>query len=349
MHFPKVVVITGASAGVGRALARKFASEGCYVALIARGQKGLESALEEVRQLGGDGMIFPLDVADYDSVDEAAEEIEYRLGPIDIWVNNAMLSVFGNFLEVTPKEFKRVTEVSYLGYVHGTYAALKRMRHRNWGTIVQVSSALAFRSIPLQSAYCGAKHAIEGFTDSIRSELLHEKSAVKLTSVILPAINTPQFKWSANRMGMMSQPVPPIYQPEIAAEGIYYAAIHQKRNFYVGARTLPIVKSTLIAPSIGDYFLAKYGFSLQQTDTPLPKHYQENLWRPLDENTDFGVHGDFNDRAVKHSWHVWLVTNKKKVFTLVGLGAAYLALRFGKKEEGLLEKLPELVRLNRVA
>ncbi|MFW7377684.1 MAG: SDR family oxidoreductase [Oligoflexus sp.] len=327
MRRRKVAVVTGASAGVGRAVACEFAMKGYVIALIARGKKGLEAALQDVRELGSDGMIIPLDVADYEAVEKAADDIEEQLGPIDVWVNNAMISVFGNFLDVKPEDFKRVTEVSYLGFVHGTYAALRRMRLRNRGTIVQVSSSLAYRSIPLQSAYCGAKHAIEGFTDSLRSELIHDRSDVRLTTVQLPAINTPQFKWSANLMGVKSQPVPPIYQPEIAAKGIYFAAKQQLRNFRVGAMTDLIIKSSLLAPRIGDLYLAKNGIKDQQTGEALPKSYRDNLWKPLDDQTDFGAHGDFDRVATQHSWHLWFSINKIKLFTIFGLATAFVAYK----------------------
>src|SRR5918992_2394489 len=231
---PEVVVITGASAGVGRATVREFARRGAHVALIARGRDGLEGARREVEGMGGRALVLPLDVADADAVEQAAEVAERELGPIDVWVNNAMLSVFSPVMKTRPEEYRRVTEVTYLGYVYGTLAALRRMVPRDRGAIVQVGSALAYRGIPLQSAYCGAKHAIEGFTDSLRCELLHDGSRVRVTSVHLPALNTPQFSWVKSRLPRKAQPVPPIFQPEVAADAIVWATYHNRPEIYVG-------------------------------------------------------------------------------------------------------------------
>src|SRR5213593_4062264 len=250
MPSHNVVVITGASAGIGRATVREFAKHGAHIGLLARGALGLEAAREEVERLGGRALVIPADVANYDQVESAAEEVERKLGPIDIWINNAMVSVFSRFREMQPAEFRRVTEVSYLGVVHGTMAALRFMAQRNRGTIVQVGSALAYRSIPLQSAYCGAKHAIRGFTDSIRCELLHDRIDIHITAVHLPALNTPQFDWVKNRLPYKAQPVPPIFQPEVAARAIYWAAHHRRRELYVGGSTVAAIVGQKLAPGL---------------------------------------------------------------------------------------------------
>src|SRR5207249_2574199 len=249
---PRTTVITGASAGVGRAAALEFAREGARIGLIARGRAGLDAAKSEVEQLGGSALVVPVDVADAEAVESAAEQIEQQLGPIDVWVNNAMASVFSPIKEMTAAEFKRVTEVTYLGFVYGTLSALRRMLPRDRGSIVQVSSALAYRGIPLQAAYCGAKHAIQGFTESLRCELLHDKSNVRVTMVQLPAMNTPQFSWVKSRLPREPQPVPPIYQPEIAAEAIIYAAYHKHREMEVGMPTVVAVEGNKVFPGLMD-------------------------------------------------------------------------------------------------
>ncbi|HSU96341.1 MAG TPA: SDR family oxidoreductase, partial [Gemmatimonadaceae bacterium] len=245
---PEVVVITGASAGVGRATVRKFAQRGAHIGLIARGIDGLDGARRDVEACGGKALVFEVDVADADAVDAAASAVEGTLGPIDVWVNDAMTSVFSPFKEMTAAEFKRVTEVTYLGFVYGTMAALKRMLPRNRGTIVQVGSALAYRSIPLQSAYCGAKHAIAGFTDSIRCELIHDHSRVHITMVQMPALNTPQFGWVKSRLPNKPQPVPPIYEPEVAADAIFWAAHHRQREVWVGIPTIAAIVGNKFIP-----------------------------------------------------------------------------------------------------
>src|SRR5215218_2864905 len=261
---PEVVVITGASAGVGRATAREFARRGAHVALIARGRDGLEGARREVERAGGRALVLPLDVSDADAVEQAAELTVRELGPIDVWVNNAMLSVFSPVTEMRPEEYKRVTEVTYLGYVYGTLAALRRMLPRDRGVIVQVGSALAYRGIPLQSAYCGAKHAVQGFTESVRCELIHDGSGVKITMVQLPALNTPQFGWVRNRLPRKPQPVPPIYQPEVAADAIVWAARHYRREWVVGGSTALAIAGDKVAPGLGDWYLARQGYDAQQ-------------------------------------------------------------------------------------
>src|SRR6266576_2117120 len=247
---PEVVVITGASAGVGRATAQAFARRGARLGLIARGPDGLEAARKEVAQLGGSALVFAVDVSDAEKVEEAAARVEEEFGPIDIWVNNAMVSVFSPVKEMTADEYKRVTEVTYLGVVYGTLSALRRMLPRDRGCIVQVGSALAYRSIPLQSAYCGAKHAVEGFTQSLRCELLHDKSNVRITMVQLPAMNTPQFSWVKSRLPRKPQPVPPIYQPEIAADAIVYAAHNDRREVQVGLPTVVAIEVNKIMPGM---------------------------------------------------------------------------------------------------
>src|SRR5438094_9404407 len=262
----EVLVITGASAGVGRATARKFARHGAWIALLARGTDGLEAAQREVEELGGTAIVIPVDVANAEQVEAAAARIEIDLGKIDIWINNAMVSVFSPIKEMTPEEFRRVTEVTYLGCVYGTLAALKRMLPRDHGTIVQVGSALAYRGIPLQSAYCAAKHAIQGFCDSLRCELLHDKSGVRLTMVQLPALNTPQFGWVKSRLPRKAQPVPPIFQPEVAAEAICFAAHNPRREFYVGAPSVAVITVNKFAPALLDHYLARTGYDSQQHD-----------------------------------------------------------------------------------
>src|SRR5881227_288395 len=262
------VVITGASAGVGRAVARKFARHGARIGLLARGVDGLQAAQREVEKLGGEALMIPTDVANAEQVESAAAQIEAQLGEIDIWINNAMTSVFSPIKQMTAEEFRRVTEVTYLGYVYGTLAALKRMLPRDRGVIVQVGSALAYRGIPLQAAYCAAKHAVQGFCDSLWCELLHDKSNVKITMVQMPALNTPQFGWVKSRLPNKAQPVPPIYQPEVAAEAIYWAAHHYERSVDVGASTSIVVWANKFVPGFGDWYLGKTGYKSQQTNEP---------------------------------------------------------------------------------
>jgi NAD(P)-dependent dehydrogenase (short-subunit alcohol dehydrogenase family) len=305
----QVVAVTGASGGVGRAVAREFGRRGARVALLARGEKGLKAAADDVREAGGEPLPLPVDVADFDQVDHAANEIEATLGPIDVWVNDAFTSVFAPFDQIRPEEFRRVTEVSYLGFVHGTLAALARMKPRNAGTIVQVGSALAYRGIPLQSAYCAAKHAIQGMHESLRCELLHEGSAVRVTMVQLPAVNTPQFSWVLSRLPRHAQPVPPIYQPEVAARAIVHAADHpRRREYWVGGSTAGTLALNAIAPGLLDRYLARTGFSSQQTDQPTSPDQPTNLWRPADaapDGHDFGAHGEFDQQAGNRSAQVW--------------------------------------------
>ena len=295
----KVVVVTGASAGVGRAVVAEFARQGAHIGLMARGQDRLEAAQREVEEEGGKALVLPVDVADAQQVENAAERVEGELGPIDIWVNDAMTTVFAPFLEITPEEFKRATEVTYLGQVYGTMAALKRMKERDRGAIVQVGSALAYRSIPLQSAYCGAKHAIVGFTDSLRSELIHDRSNVHLTVVHLPAMNTPQFNWCRTRLPRHPQPVPPIFQPEVAARAIVWAASHKRREVYVAWPTVKAIYGQEVAPAYADRYLAKNAYNGQQTDQPVSPDRPDNLFEPV--AGDYSAHGIFDNRAKNFS------------------------------------------------
>jgi NAD(P)-dependent dehydrogenase (short-subunit alcohol dehydrogenase family) len=290
-----VIAITGASAGVGRATAERFARTGARIGLIARGRERLEAAAAEVERLGGEALVLPLDVADHDAVDAAASEIEDRFGPLDAWVNNAMAAVFATVMQVTAEEFRRATEVTYLGYVWGTLAALRRMLPRDRGTIVQVGSALAYRSIPLQAPYCAAKHAVHGFTQSLRTELLHERSNVRVSEVHLPAENTPQFEWGRAKLPRHPQPVPPIFQPEVAAKAIEHAARHGPREILVAWPTVKAVFGERIAPGLLDRYLARTGYDAQQTDEPLDGEREGNLFEPVPG--DFGAHGRFDDRA----------------------------------------------------
>jgi NAD(P)-dependent dehydrogenase (short-subunit alcohol dehydrogenase family) len=322
---PLVVAITGASAGVGRATARAFAALGARVALIARDTQGLAAARREMESAGGVGLEICVDVSDAESLFAAVAEIEDALGPLDIWVNNAMATVFGPFHEVSPAEFKRVTEVTYLGTVNGTAAALARMRPRGTGTIVQVSSALAYRGIPLQAAYCGAKHAVRGFTESVRCELLHDRSSVRLVLVDLPAVNTPQFDWSRSRMPRKAQPVPPIFQPEVAAEGIVWAALHGVRELRVGGPTTATIVANAIAPGILDRYLARTGYRSQLTEEPETLGKADNLFTPVDR--DAGAHGRFDDRAHGRSFQLWLATHRKAVASTAMVAGLLLARR----------------------
>ena len=319
MKKNEVVVITGASAGLGRATAREFGRHGAKVGLIARGIDGLEAAKREIEAAGGSAMVLPLDVADAAAMEKAAASVEQEFGPIDIWVNNAMASVFSPVKEMQPEEYKRVMEVTYLGVVYGTLAALKRMLPRNRGTIVQVGSALVYRSIPLQSAYCAAKHAIAGFTDSLRCELIHDKSKVRLTMVQMPALNTPQFGWVKSRLEHKAQPVPPIFQPEVGARAIYWAAHHTRREVYVGWPTVEAIIGNKLAPGLLDRYLGKTGFASQQTCELEDPSRPNNLWKPL--KGDHGAHGAFDRRAHESSWELRASVNR----SWIGVGVAVIA------------------------
>ncbi|HEX9442337.1 MAG TPA: SDR family oxidoreductase [Roseiflexaceae bacterium] len=317
----EVVVVTGASAGVGRAAAQAFAKRGAQIGLIARGQEGLEGACREVAAAGGRALALPLDVANATQIEQAAAAVEEQFGPIDIWVNNAMLSVFSPVKEMTADEFHRVTEVTYLGYVYGTLAALHRMLPRDRGVIVQVGSALAYRGIPLQAAYCGAKHAIQGFTESLRCELLHDGSNVRVTMVQMPALNTPQFRWVKSRLPHRAQPVPPIFQPEVAAAAIVYAATHNRREVFVGWPTVKAIVGNRLAAGLLDRYLAHTGYTAQQTGEPADPNRPNNLWAPMDDQHDHGAHGVFDSRA--HSWSAQLWANTHRGWlALAGAGIA---------------------------
>ena len=324
-----VVVITGASAGVGRATVREFAKRGAWIGLIARGADGLEAARREVDASGGRALVLPCDVADAGAVDAAAARVEQELGPIDIWINNAMVSVFSPIRQMTPEEFRRVTDVTYLGIVHGTLSALKRMIPRDRGTIVQVGSALAYRGIPLQSAYCAAKHAVQGFTESLRTELMHDGSRVHVTMVQLPALNTPQFAWVKSRMPREPQPVPPIFQPEVAARAIHYAAHHRRREISVGWPTVKAIYGNGIAPGLADWVLARSGYDAQQTSEPARPYRRDNLFDPVPG--DHGAHGTFDDRSKPFSIQSWLNTHRLAAFAggLMAVGAGLWALAPG--------------------
>jgi len=319
----EVVVITGASAGAGRAAARKFARHGASIGLLARGLDGLAAARSEVEKLGGKALVVPVDVANADQIEAAAAQVESEFGPIDIWINNAMTSVFSPIKEMTAEEFRRVTEVTYLGYVYGTLAALKRMLPRDHGVIVQVGSALAYRGIPLQSAYCAAKHAVQGFCDSLRCELLHDKSGVRLTMVQLPALNTPQFGWVKSRLPRKAQPVPPIFQPEVAAEAICFAAHNPRREFYVGAPSVAVITTNHFVPGLLDHYLARSGYDSQQYDGAEDPNRPENLWQPV--SGDHGAHGVFDARARNWSPQLWTSEHRTGVaIAVLGLAIAGL-------------------------
>jgi len=318
------IVVTGASAGVGRATVRAFARPGARIALLARGRSRLEEARAEVEAAGGEAMVMPVDVSDADAVEAAAAAAEERFGPIDLWINNAMVSVFSPVKEMRAEEYRRVTGVTYLGFVYGTLAALRRMLPRDRGVIIQVGSALAYRGIPLQSAYCGAKHAIQGFTESLRAELMHDGSRVRVTMVQMPALNTPQFRWTKSRMPRKAQPVPPIFQPEVAAEAIVYAAGHSRKELYVGWPTVKAIAGNRIAPRLLDRYLARTGFATQQTAEPEDPGRHDNLWNPVEG--DQAAHGVFDARAHGRSVQLWMSTHRGAlalagVLTAAALGA----------------------------
>jgi short-subunit dehydrogenase len=317
---PEVVVITGASAGVGRATARAFARRGARIGLLARGRDGLAATRRDVERCGGEAILIPTDVAQQKQVEHAAETVERELGAIDVWVNNAMTSVFSPVHELQPEEVRRVTEVTYLGTVYGTMSALTRMRTRDRGTIVQVGSALAYRGIPLQAAYCAAKHAVQGFTESLRCELLHDESHVRVTMVHLPALNTPHFSWVRSRLPRKPQPVPPIYQPEIAAEAILWAVDHNRRELHVGLPTAIAIECNKLVPGFMDRYLAHHGYDSQQTAEPAEPSRPDNLWNPLPG--DRGAHGSFDGRASSFSPHFWVNTHRAWMALAVGLTAA---------------------------
>jgi NAD(P)-dependent dehydrogenase (short-subunit alcohol dehydrogenase family) len=333
----QTVVITGASAGIGRATARLFGERGDNVALIARGQTGLDAAARDVEDAGGKALALPADVSDYGQVDAAARRAEDFFGPVDVWVNVAFTSVFAPFADISPEEFRRVTEVSYLGFVHGTMVALALMRPRGHGTIVQVGSALGARSIPLQSAYCGAKHAINGFTSSLRCELLHERSGVHITVAQMPAVNTPQFSWVRSKLPRHPQPVPPIYQPEVAARGVLYAADHPlRRQYWVGATTAATVMANKFVPALLDRYLARTGYDSQQTSEKVQPGGPGNLFEPLDGSggRDYGAHGIFDATSHVRSAQAWLDEHPLVLAGAAAGTAIATALVAGKRATG---------------
>ena len=318
-HDPEVVVVTGASAGVGRATARAFGERGARVGLLARGEAGLEGAREDVEAAGGTALAIPTDVADADAVEDAAERVEEEFGPVDVWVNNAMTSVFSPASEMTPEEYRRVTDVTYHGYVNGTLAALDRMRPRDEGVVVQVGSALAYRGIPLQSAYCASKHAIQGFTESLRSELIHDESGVQVTMVQLPAMNTPQFEWVRTRLPNHPQPVPPLYQPEVAADAITWAVDHDRDELWVGVPTVEAIVGNRLIPRHLDRKLAEDAWDGQMTDEPVDEDRPDNLREPVDGDRDYGARGRFDDEARERSYQLWASTNRRWLAALAAV------------------------------
>ncbi len=317
----KIVVITGAGAGVGRATVTEFARHGCDVALLSRDPGRLESAAAEARRFGVRALPLPTDVADAAAVEAAATRVEEELGPIDVWVNVAMATVFAPVSKLTPAEVQRGTAVTYLGQVHGMMAALRRMTPRNRGAIVNVGSALAYRSVPLQSVYCGAKFAIRGFTDSLRSELLHDKLAITLSMVDLPAVNTPQFDWALNKTGHRAKPVAPIFQPEIPARAIYRAAFHPRRQTWIGFPTVEAILANRIAPGLIDRYLARVGYTGQLSEQALAKDAPSNLFHPVPGN--YGAHGRFDRRARTRSWQVFTSRHRNALWATVALGAVF--------------------------
>ncbi len=328
----ETVVITGASAGIGRATAQLFGQRGAKVALLARGEAGLRGAARDVEDAGGTALAIPTDVADHAAVAAAAERTEAEFGPIDTWINVAFASVFAPFTEISPVEFKRVTEVCYLGFVHGTMVALSTMRQRDRGTIVQVGSALGERSIPLQSAYCGAKHAVNGFTESVRCELLHEGSEVRITIVQMPAVNTPQFSWVLSRLARHPQPVPPIYQPDLVARSVLHAADHARRKqYWVGESTVATLVAQKLAAPLLDRYLARTGYDSQQTDQRTDGEQPHNLWEPVDRagGSDHGARGEFDASSHSHSPQMWTSRHARLgagVAAALAAGAGVLAV-----------------------
>jgi NAD(P)-dependent dehydrogenase (short-subunit alcohol dehydrogenase family) len=322
-HAP-VVVVTGASAGVGRAIAKEFASHGWRVALLARGLDGLKGAADDVQQLGGEPLMLPTDVADEAQVEAAAATVEAKWGPIDVWVNDAMATIFSDALKIAPADWRRATDVTYLGTVWGTLAALRRMKPRDRGVIVQIGSALAYRSIPLQAPYCAAKAAIRGFTDSIRCELDHDRSKVHITMVQLSAFNTPQFDWGRTTLTKRPRPMGKIFQPEVAARAVFYAATHRRRELWVGWPAVQAILGTKFFPGMLDRMLGRTAVDGQHTDEPLPADRPDNLWHPVDadQRGDRGAHGRFDAQAHASSPQVWLNTNRGLAAGAFALGVA---------------------------
>jgi len=330
----RTVVVTGASGGIGRASAVAAGRQGDTVVLLARGEKGLQGAVEEIENAGGRAIPMPVDVSDHDAVFAIADKVEADIGPIDVWINVAFTSVFAPFDEIKPEEYRRVTEVNYLGFVYGTMAALKHMKPRNRGTIVQVGSALAYRGIPLQTAYCGSKHAIQGFHEALRCELLHEKSGVHVTMVQMPGTNTPQFSWVLSRLPRQAQPVAPIYQPELAAKAVMYASEHPKRReYWVGSSTMGTLAANAIAPGLLDRYLGRTGFKSQQTNKSKSPDKPHNLWQPADgkDGKDFGSHGAFDNKAHYHDPQVWASQHHGTLGALAAGAVAAAALAWRRR------------------
>ena len=327
----EVIVITGASAGVGRATAKEFAKLGCKIALIARGKEGLNAAKKDVEELGGQAITIQCDVSDWNAVEQAADRVEQELGPIDVWVNNAMSSVYAPFSKIAAQDFHRVTEVTYLGTVYGTKAALERMLSRDRGAIVQVSSALGFRSIPLQSAYCGAKHGIDGFTESVRTELIHNRSNVHISTVALPGVNTPQFDWTKTVFRRKGRPVGKIYQPEVPARAIVWAAQHKRKSIVIGYPTLKSLIGERLMSGLLDHYVADAAWEGSIGDELVTSNYREDLYQPVDNEEDFGAHGRFDDEATPNSIQLWLNLNRSWLIPLGALLAA--GIYFFRKQQ----------------
>jgi short-subunit dehydrogenase len=328
-----IVVVTGASAGVGRATALEFARRGCHVAILARNAARFEAAAAEIRCHNVRALPIVADVAEAEAIAAAAHRVEMELGPVDVWVNNAMATIFAPFHRINPEEFRRGTAVTYLGQVHGTMAALELMRHRDRGTIINVGSALAYRAIPLQSVYCGAKYAVRGFTDAVRTELMHDGSAIRLVMVHLPAVNTPQFDWALNKTGRRPQPVAPIYQPEVPARAIVAALHPDRREVWVGLPTVKAIVANKLAPGLLDRYLAKKGYSGQLTDEPVPLDAPANLFTTADG--DYGAHGRFDDKARAVSWQAAADRHRGALtLGLLGLVVGLLALLSWPRQAG---------------
>jgi NAD(P)-dependent dehydrogenase (short-subunit alcohol dehydrogenase family) len=320
----QVVVVTGASSGIGRAIARAFGARGAKLALIARSEEALQHCRQEVVRAGGRALVLPLDVSHAAEVDAAAAETVNRFGRIDLWINVAFVSVFSPAEQMEAAEYRRVIEVNYLGYVHGTLAALRDMRPRDRGTIIQIGSALAYRSIPLQSAYCASKAAIRGFTDSLRCELIHDKSRIRISMLQLPAVNTPQFDVVRSRLPRKPQPVPPIYQPEVIAEAVVRAARKPPRELWLAPSAIKAILGTRLAPGYADRYLGRKGYELQQTGEPADPRRQDNVFSPLPG--DRGAHGRFDSRSRRFSWEIWARLRWKRIAAAAALGLAARAL-----------------------